>query len=409
MHGLIQDVEDGYVKRVAFVVPSHASWSLPIYELALTMAERAFDMCADVELTLLTPEPSPLAVFGPSVSRDVGQMLARAGISVRSGVNVEMPFGNVLELHPTGGRLNVDRVVTVPIVTGPAIEGLPHDAAGFLPVDDYGRVLGVSGVYAAGDATNFSVKQGGIACQQADAAAEAIAADAGVAIRPTRFAPVLRGVLVTEHDTRWLGYDDAGQPLPDPRRAKLSGGSSRGFSWTRRRTGHETRSGSCADRRRRRRRDRDVAGSARARGRSRRHHALDPGGQVRQSVDGDRRTIQRPRSVSAPARGHSPRARRAMAPRGLAARRAGASCRRHGTRGGAALRPPRPRARRTAGDRLAIGERADLSRRRRRVRLPAPAATAPHGSSHTLGVRQAGGSVLATAAVRARPRDGGRV
>ena len=223
MHGLIQDVEDGYVKRVAFVVPSHASWSLPIYELALTMAERAFDMCADVELTLLTPEPSPLAVFGPSVSRDVGQMLARAGISVRSGVNVEMPFGNVLELHPTGGRLNVDRVVTVPIVTGPAIEGLPHDAAGFLPVDDYGRVLGASCVYAAGDATNFSVKQGGIACQQADAAAEAIAADAGVAIRPTRFAPVLRGVLVTEHDTRWLGYDDAGQPLPDPRRAKLSG------------------------------------------------------------------------------------------------------------------------------------------------------------------------------------------
>jgi sulfide:quinone oxidoreductase len=41
-------VEDGYVKRVAFVVPSQASWSLPIYELALTMAERAFDMCADV-------------------------------------------------------------------------------------------------------------------------------------------------------------------------------------------------------------------------------------------------------------------------------------------------------------------------------------------------------------------------
>jgi sulfide:quinone oxidoreductase len=223
MHGLIQDVEDGYVKRVAFVVPSPASWSLPIYELALTMAERAFDMCAGVELTLLTPEPSPLAVFGPSVSRDVGQMLARAGISVRSGVDVEMPFRNVLELHPTGGRLDVDRVVTVPIVTGPAIGGLPHDAAGFLPVDAHGRVAGVSGVYAAGDATDFAIKQGGIACQQADAAAEAIAADAGVAIEPTPFAPVLRGVLLTEHDTRWLGCGDAGEPLPDRLRAKLSG------------------------------------------------------------------------------------------------------------------------------------------------------------------------------------------
>jgi sulfide:quinone oxidoreductase len=62
-------------------------------------------------------------------------------------------------------------------------------------------------VYAAGDATDFEIKQGGIACQQADAAAEAIAARAGVAIDPAPFAPVLRGLLLTEHDTRWLQRD----------------------------------------------------------------------------------------------------------------------------------------------------------------------------------------------------------
>ena len=37
----------------------------------------------------------------------------------------------------------------------------------------------MEGVYAAGDITTFPVKQGGIATQQADAAAEAIAAELG--------------------------------------------------------------------------------------------------------------------------------------------------------------------------------------------------------------------------------------
>ena len=64
---------------------------------------------------------------------------------------------------------------------------------GFLPVDTHGRVAGVPGVYAAGDATDFDIKQGGIACQQADAAAEAIAADAGVAIDPAPFARCCAG------------------------------------------------------------------------------------------------------------------------------------------------------------------------------------------------------------------------
>jgi sulfide:quinone oxidoreductase len=199
MHGLVQDLEDGYVKRVAFVVPPAASWPLPLYELALLTAARAFDMCVDVELTLVTSEPSPLAVFGEAVSDALTTLLADAGVTVRCGVEVAaMPRPNVLDL--SFALLEVDRVVTVPELIGPAIEGLPHDPAGFLPVDAYGRVTGAPGVYAAGDATDFEIKQGGIACQQADAAAEAIAACAGVAIDPQPFSPVLRGLLRTEHD-----------------------------------------------------------------------------------------------------------------------------------------------------------------------------------------------------------------
>jgi sulfide:quinone oxidoreductase len=40
-------------------------------------------------------------------------------------------------------------------------------------------VLGLTDVYAAGDLTQFPLKQGGTAAQQADAAASSIAADAG--------------------------------------------------------------------------------------------------------------------------------------------------------------------------------------------------------------------------------------
>ena len=91
-----------------------------------------------------------------------------------------MPRPNRLELHPTGERLDVDRVVTAADSRRPVrSQGFHTTTPGFLPVDAHGRVVGAPGVYAAGDATDFAIKQGGIACQQADAAAEAIAAEAG--------------------------------------------------------------------------------------------------------------------------------------------------------------------------------------------------------------------------------------
>jgi sulfide:quinone oxidoreductase len=207
MHGLIQDVEDGYVSRVAFVVAPGVTWPLPLYELALMTAERAYETCAHAELMLVTHEASALAMFGAAASRDITELLDVAGISLKTGTSVELPECNVLELQPQGESHKVDRVVTLPTLTGPTIGGLPHDAAGFLPVDAQGRVLGAPGVYAAGDVTDFEIKQGGIACQQADAAAETIAACAGAAIEPHPFTPVLHAVLLTEHETRWLQRD----------------------------------------------------------------------------------------------------------------------------------------------------------------------------------------------------------
>lgn len=95
------------------------------------------------------------------------------------------------------GALPADRVVSLPRFDGPRLPGLPHDSRGFIPNDPHGRVEGLDDVYAAGDATTFPIKQGGLATQQADVVAQAIAARAGAPVTPEPFRPVLRGLLLT--------------------------------------------------------------------------------------------------------------------------------------------------------------------------------------------------------------------
>jgi sulfide:quinone oxidoreductase len=58
-------------------------------------------------------------------------------------------------------------------------------------------VPGIERVYAAGDAADFAIKHGGIAAQQADVAAQAIAALAGIGPEPAPFHPVIHGILLT--------------------------------------------------------------------------------------------------------------------------------------------------------------------------------------------------------------------
>src|ERR1700739_88423 len=43
LRGLVQDVEDGYVRRVAFVATGPPGWPLPLYELALMTSRAAYD------------------------------------------------------------------------------------------------------------------------------------------------------------------------------------------------------------------------------------------------------------------------------------------------------------------------------------------------------------------------------
>jgi sulfide:quinone oxidoreductase len=211
VHGLIQDLEGGYSRRIVFVVPAGVVWALPIYELALMAAQRAWETSMDdVELTIVTPEERPLGIFGPAASGDLAAMLEEAGIRLETSARAEIPSSGTVLLHPQGKVIEADRIVALPVTTPIQIEGLPRDRDGYIPVDAHGRVRGLDDVYAAGDGTWFPVKQGGLACQQADAAAASIAAAAGASVDPAPFKPVLRGKLLTGSKPLFMRSDISG-------------------------------------------------------------------------------------------------------------------------------------------------------------------------------------------------------
>jgi sulfide:quinone oxidoreductase len=201
---LLTDLEAGRVGSLLFVVPAGATWSLPVYELALMtagwLAERRL---TGVEVGIVTPEEEPLHLFGHDASAAVRALLDERGIQLHvHTVAAEARAGELLLVG--GGVVPADRVVALPRLQGFRIGGIPQTFDGFVPVDRHGRVTGLADVYAAGDITTFPVKQGGIAAQLADAAAESIAAAAGAPVEPQPLRPVLRGMLLTGDGPRFL-------------------------------------------------------------------------------------------------------------------------------------------------------------------------------------------------------------
>jgi sulfide:quinone oxidoreductase len=209
--GLLRDLEQAYVRSVAFVVPPNVAWPLPAYELALMAARQVQGMgIDDAQLTVVTPEDAPLGIFGNQATEAVAAELAVARVEIVTGAYVQRREAGHLEIQPGARRLEVDSVVALPRVTGPRVRGLPADDAGFIPTDEHGRVAGLERVWAAGDGTDFPIKQGGLAAQQADAAASSIAALAGAGVAPEPFRPVLRGVLMTGEAPQFMSSDIAG-------------------------------------------------------------------------------------------------------------------------------------------------------------------------------------------------------
>jgi len=204
LHGLIQDVEGGYLRSLAFVSPGRMPWPLPLYELAMMTAGRAYDMNIELSVTIVTPEDAPLAIFGSAVSSAVGERLAKLGIQMMTSAYAEIPSQGRIVINPGDRRLQVDRAVALPELYGPSVRGIPLGEHGFIRVDTRCQVPNLGPVYAAGDATEFAIKQGGIAAQQADTAAQAIAALAGAPVTPEPFQPVMRGILLTDAEPLYI-------------------------------------------------------------------------------------------------------------------------------------------------------------------------------------------------------------
>jgi sulfide:quinone oxidoreductase len=208
---ILTEIAERPPHKVAFVVPPGVSWSLPLYELALLSRRRAEELdLPDLELVIVTPEASPLILFGQVASDAVAETLAARKIGVLTGTWARQDSGDELRLVPSDDRLEASGVIALPVIEGPRVAGLPMDEGGFIPIDDHARVQGADDVYAAGDGTTFPIKQGGIGTQQADAAAEEIAARAGAEVEPRPFHPVLRGKLLTGWETLSLRAEPTG-------------------------------------------------------------------------------------------------------------------------------------------------------------------------------------------------------
>jgi len=198
-------------RRLAIVVPAGVTWPLPAYELALMAARRARELGHDrLETVIVSPEAAPLIIFGPFVSRRVYELLRARGVSfLPSAYATEVEGGGIVIL-PGRSSLDAGATVALPVPSGPRIPGLPQDRDGFIPIDDHARVPACRGVYAAGDGTTFPIKQGGIATQQADAAAQHIAATLGLIADPEQFRPVLRGKLLAGEESLHMRIDSSG-------------------------------------------------------------------------------------------------------------------------------------------------------------------------------------------------------
>jgi sulfide:quinone oxidoreductase len=221
LRALLDEASHRPLRRLAFAVPAAATWPLPLYEPALQAALELRRADAPTDVVPLTHEDEPLSLLGPAAVIRIRELLEERGIALRTGCLVQAFAHGWLVLVPDDS-LRADAVVAMPRLVAPRIPGLPQRGDGFVPVDELGRVDGLEDVFAVGDVTDFPVKQGGIAAEQADAAATALAALAGAPVEPEPFRPVLRALLLTGGPPEYLrtelagGAGDTSEASPDP-------------------------------------------------------------------------------------------------------------------------------------------------------------------------------------------------
>ena len=213
---VLDEAVRGHRERIAVAVPSDVTWPLPAYELAIM---------ARTELRH-AGRPRRRAHRRDRRARTAGDLrrrgrrrLARAARAASHPAADRRPARAhhrgrpVARVRRGGARRHRAQPAAVrgPAPAGPAVRRPrvhPHRPG--RPRHRRDRVL------AAGDATSFPVKQGGLAAQQADAAAATIAQRLGARVASRPFiTPVLRGVLLTGGAPLYLRaeLDASGKPV----------------------------------------------------------------------------------------------------------------------------------------------------------------------------------------------------
>ncbi len=191
----LEDIEAGAITSVCFAA-SDSGWTLPVFELALlTAGWCAEHHIAEVQLTITTPEDAPLERFGRAATEMITELLADRGIAIVTGSPVPVA---------------ADAVITLPHLRRSPLPGVPSGVDGFIAIDDHCAIPGLDGVFAIGDCAEGPVKQGGLATQQADVAAAAIANRLGAPVTPEPYHPVLRGLLLTGLAPAYIRRDGDG-------------------------------------------------------------------------------------------------------------------------------------------------------------------------------------------------------
>jgi sulfide:quinone oxidoreductase len=184
-------------EQLAFLVPPEVKWALAAYELALLTASHLEARPAErAKVAVVTHEEAPLEIVGTDGAHALRKLLRSARVGVETSAVVTSFESGRVRLGD-GGSIRSDHAVALPALEVPTIQGLPQRWRGFMPTDTRMHVAGLDRVWAAGDVTWFPIKQGGLAAQQAEVAAKAIAAAAGARVPAASFRPQLRAALLT--------------------------------------------------------------------------------------------------------------------------------------------------------------------------------------------------------------------
>jgi len=169
--------------EVAVIIASaEVKYPAAPYEYAFLLDERfrRSGRGRDVAISIYTPEPAPLHVFGPRVSEAVAELLLKRHIRIHLNSQVKLvdPANKSIQLEH--GAFPFDLLLYSPAAVPPALLGKSGLAAesGWMDVDPHTLHAGKEGIFGMGDAARVVTpagetlpKMGSVAGMQAKVAA----------------------------------------------------------------------------------------------------------------------------------------------------------------------------------------------------------------------------------------------